>query len=154
MSSVDLGSPSRPVQPAPRGTQIILGVLVAVIASVLVNAVVAWVVTLVDPEGVPTGLTFSEYAPLTAVGVLGGAAGWATIRRFASRPRSVLRVLAPVVVGVSFVPDFVVLTAGASLINVAGLLIMHIAVAVIAILVLERVLPLSGRRAGLVRRAV
>ena len=145
MSSVDVGPRTRPVGPAARGAQLALGVLAAVIASVAVNALVAWALSAVGGGGTQFGLAFTEYAPLTAVGVVAGAAGWAAIRRFASRPRSVLRVLVPAVVLVSFVPDLLILTIGATLTNVAGLMVMHLAVATVAVTGLVRVLPLPTR---------
>jgi hypothetical protein len=84
---------------------------------------------------------------MSSVDVVAGTAGWAATRRFASRPRSVLRVLVPAVVLVSFVPDLLILTVGATLTNVAGLVLMHLVVATIAVVVLTRILPLPDRSA-------
>jgi hypothetical protein len=143
MSSIDVGPRPRPLRPAALGPQLALGVLVALIVSVAVNAGVAWLVSEVDSGPGPVGLAFIEYAPLTLVGVLAGTAGWALVRRFAKRPRSVLRVLVPVVLLVSFVPDFLVLTVGATATNVAGLILMHISVAATTVAALNRALPLT-----------
>ncbi len=74
-------------------------------------------------------------------GVLVGAVGWSVIRTRAARPSALLRWLVPAVVAISLVPNvlvgFVVGVLGA-----AALGLMHIAIAVIAVPVYRRFMPL------------
>jgi hypothetical protein len=119
-----------------------LGLLAAAVVAVLGNALIALLVSSLAPGGVEKGLLFPEYATLTVAGVLLGTAGWALVRRFARRPRAVLRVLVPVVLVLSLVPDLALLAGGTSVANVVGLMLMHVVVAAALVPVLARVLPL------------
>lgn len=90
-------------------------------------------------------LDLSSYSALTVIGVGAGAIGWTLVAARASRPRETLRVLVPVVVVLSLVPDAVLgvsktqahTTWGA----VAALVIMHLAVAATAVFAFNRALP-------------
>lgn len=128
-----------PVVPMPR---LAVRAVIAVLVSVVVNYGIAWGITTLDPGGPRVGLSLAEFGPATVLGILAGIAGWAVIRRRAARPRSVLRGLVPAVVVLSFVPDAVVV-GGTSLVNMVGLWIMHVVVAVTAVTVASRVYPLS-----------
>jgi uncharacterized protein DUF6069 len=119
-----------------------LGLLAAAVVAVLGNALIALLVTTFAPGGVEKGLQLPEYATLTVAGVLLATAGWALVRRFARRPRAVLRVLVPVVLVLSLVPDLALLAGGTSVANVVGLMLMHVVVAAALVPVLARVLPL------------
>ena len=119
-----------------------LGLLAAAVVAALGNALIALLVTTLAPGGVEKGLQFPEYATLTVAGVLLATAGWTLVRRFAGRPRAVLRVLVPVVLVLSLVPDLALLAGGTSVANVVGLMLMHVVVAAVLVPVLARVLPL------------
>lgn len=127
---------------APR---VALGVLAAVAISLIANTGVALLTRSLVHDGTQTGLMPIAYGPLTAIGVLAGTAGWATVRRYAARPRAVLRVLVPAVVVVSLVPGIVLLAIGNSPVNVIGLWVMHLVVAVVTLLTVSRVLPLRDK---------
>jgi hypothetical protein len=74
-------------------------------------------------------------------GVLVGAVGWSVIRTRAARPSALLRWLVPAVVAISLVPNVLVgFVVGA--LGAAALGLMHIAVAVIAVPVYRRFMPL------------
>jgi hypothetical protein len=113
-----------------------VAVVAAVVAAALVNTVIALVVGALNDAPVEMGLSFAEYGSATLVGVLVGTAGWAMIRR-----RSVLRIAVPVALVVSFVPDCLILLGGATLLNVVGLMLMHIVVAAATVAALSRALP-------------
>lgn len=81
------------------------------------------------------------YVQLAVAGVLVGALGWALVRRFAPNPAAVLRVLVPLVVVLSFVPDVVLYVEGSSAVTVIGFMVMHVVVAVPAVIAFRRVLP-------------
>ncbi|MGW0820989.1 DUF6069 family protein [Streptomyces sp. NPDC002845] len=121
------------------------GVFIAFVLSSLVNALIAVLArTLGAPEDFDA-LEPSSYASLTALGVLAGAVGWALIRRFYRNPERLLRRLVPSVVVVSFVPDFFLFDEG-EVTGVVALLVMHVAVAVIAVIAYRRVMPVSSVR--------
>src|SRR4051812_25762643 len=104
--------PSRTRQQAGRTA---IGVALAALACVAANSVIAAIAGAVVPTtGVRFGLGLGEYVPLTIVGVLLGTLVWYLVRRTAGNPRAVLRVLVPVAVVVSFVPDLGILRAGAT----------------------------------------
>lgn len=72
-----------------------------------------------------------------------GAVGWTNVRRRATSPRALIRVLAPLVLVVSLVPDVLLGVGGAASWGaVAGLMVMHVVVAAITVTVFTRLLPL------------
>ncbi len=137
MSSTDI--PARSASPVPR---VAIGAVAAAILCIAVNTGVAALAKSWTGHGSQTGLMLIAYGPLTAIGVIAGTAGWASVRHYAAQPRAVLRVLVPAVVVVSLVPGVVLLFLGNGIGNVVGLWIMHIVVAVVTVAVLSRVLPL------------
>ena len=127
--------------------RVALGIAAAAVVAIAVNALVAFGTSALNPNGTAMGLDLVAFAPLTVVGVLAGTLGWAAVRRYAANARAVLRVLIPVVVVLSFIPDFGLLLAGmADGVNLVGLLIMHVVVATVTVTAVSRVLPLVGYR--------
>lgn len=121
------------------------GLLLAFVAAGLADTVVS---LLARAAGASTGfdaLNPSSYLPLTAIGLILGAAGWAVVRRAAANPAAVLRPLVPAVVVVSFVPDLLLLgSPGGTVLAVAALMVMHVVVATAGVLAYRRVLPLPA----------
>ncbi|MGW1562288.1 DUF6069 family protein [Streptomyces sp. NPDC002144] len=132
--------------PARRGPLVVAGGVVgAVLLSSVANALIA---VLAHALGAPDDfdpLKISSYVFLTVLGVLAGSAGWALVRRFSRDPERLLRRLVPSVVVVSFVPDFFKFEDG-EVTGVVALLLMHVAVAVIAVSAYRRVMPLGPVR--------
>lgn len=127
--------------------RVAVGILAAAVVSIAVNTGIAVGALALDPNGTRVGLDLVAYGPLTVIGVLAGTIGWAAVRRYAAHARSVLRVLVPVVVVLSFIPDIGLLASGnADAVNVVGLLLMHLVVAVVTVATVNRVLPLVGYR--------
>jgi Family of unknown function (DUF6069) len=124
-------------------TRVVVGLFAAAVVAVLVNGLIALVVSALRPGGVEMGLEPYQFAPLTVVGVLVGTAGWALVRRSSRRPRAVLRVLVPVVVVLTFGADLALLAGGTTLVNAIGLMVMHVVVATVTVIVLARVLPVG-----------
>jgi hypothetical protein len=122
--------------------RVVVGLLAAAVVALIGNALIALVVSGLRPGGVEKGLTLVEFGPLTVVGVLVGTAGWAVVRRSSRRPRSVLRVLVPVVVVLTFGADLGLMAGGTTLLNAVGLMLMHVVVAAATVFALARVLPL------------
>jgi hypothetical protein len=128
-------------QTTDRTTRVLLTLGAAAVVAMLVNAVIATGVSALGAGAAPVGLTPAEYLSASVVGILIGTAGWALVRRFAARPASVLRVLVPVVVVLTWIPDVAVLLGGATVVNAVGLMLMHLVVATSAVVALRRVLP-------------
>ena len=123
-------------------TGIVIGTIVAASA---VNAVIAQIALAAGADDSFTPLQPGAYVFLTVVGVLLGLAGWAVVRRTASHPARLLRVLVPVVLLMSFVPDLTTAPdmAGSTTGGVVALLLMHVTTTIIAVLGFRRALPVS-----------
>ncbi|GLZ45055.1 hypothetical protein Acsp06_12400 [Actinomycetospora sp. NBRC 106375] len=124
--------------PTPR---LVGGIAVAALGAVVVNALLALALSALL-TGPAVGLEPAmAWISMSIVGVLIGTAGWVAVRRLAARPAALLRVLVPVALVVSWIPDAVVLAGGAGVLNVVGLALMHAVVAAACVAVLPRVLP-------------
>ncbi|WP_405817706.1 DUF6069 family protein [Streptomyces sp. NBC_01390] len=121
------------------------GVLAAIVVSSLANTVIS---VLAHEIGAPDDfapLMPSSYVFLTALGAVLGALGWGIVRKSARNPERLVRWLAPAVVVVSFVPDFLLYGEGGAT-GVAALLLMHAVVAVILVMTYRKVMPLNSAR--------
>ncbi|WP_128376287.1 DUF6069 family protein [Streptomyces cavernae] len=137
MSAVPEAVPTR------RGPLVVVGgVLAAVVLSSLVNAVLAVAALAAGAPDDFQPLKPSSYIFLTALGLAGGAVGWAVVRQVSARPAALVRWLAPTLVVVSFIPDFLLFEAGGAA-GVIALLAMHVAVGVIAVATYRKVMPLA-----------
>lgn len=140
----DTSLPTRSSVLAPSVGEVVVGLLGAAVISVAVNALIALVAGKFVPAGAERmGLAFAEYAPATVLGIALGTLGWYLVRRFAGNPRRVLRVLVPVVVVLSWIPDLGILAGGATVVNSLALILMHTVVAAATVPVLSRVMPLK-----------
>jgi hypothetical protein len=131
-------------QTATPTSRLVVAVAVAVVVGLVVNTAIAQLTNLADPTGPGIGLALPMYAPATLLGVLAGTAGWALVRRHAARPRTALRVLVPAVLLLSFVPGAILMATGTSAVNMIGLWVMHLVVAVVTVLTARRFLPLAA----------
>jgi hypothetical protein len=120
--------------PAVRTVPIAARLGIAVLAAAVVNSLVALVAGALDDGGIAMGLTPATYLPATLVGVAVGAAGWTLVRRYAP---GALRIVVPVVLAVTWIPDLLLLTMGATTANVVGLMLMHTAVAAAVVLAMR-----------------
>lgn len=123
--------------------KVVLGVVAAIVVASIGNAVVSYLAQALgaDPNAVE-GLKPQGYVVLTALGVIIAAIAWATIRKRAKDPARTLGKLVPIVVAVSLLVDVpVFFLPGASIIGVLALMVMHVVVAVVAVPVFRRVLP-------------
>lgn len=102
-----------------------LRVGLAALAALAVNTGIALLASLLDAGGLGIGLSPVAYLPATVAGVLVGTVGWTLIAR---RAPQALRVVVPSVLVLTWVPDLLLLTAGATAANVAGLMLMHLVV--------------------------
>ncbi|GAB3147883.1 DUF6069 family protein [Amycolatopsis sp. NPDC004378] len=107
----------------------------AVLAAAAVNTVIALAASALDDGGIGMGLAPVAYLPATVAGLLVGAAGWTLVAR---RAPKLLRVLVPAVLVLTWVPDLLLLTAGATAANVVGLMLMHLAVTTAIVVTMRR----------------
>ena len=127
--------------------RLIGGVLVAIVASIVVNAVIALIAHALGAHDDFMPLTIGAYGTFTVIGVVAGALGWLVVRRWSKRPASVLRWLVPVIVLVSLIPDLFLFAddsrAGVSTLGILALMVMHVATAAVTVPILRRVAPVA-----------
>ena len=136
-----------PSTPASRNavTGFALAVVVAAVVSGIANLAIAMIALAMGASDEFGALHPSAYLPLTVIGVVAGTAGWQIVSRRADNPAGVLRWLVPVAVLVSLVPDLAIGFAGGPGVTwggVAALMLMHVAVAAVAVPVYRLFLPL------------
>ena len=132
-------SPRRPF------AAVALSTLVGAAAAGLTTTAIALIARAAGASHDFRPLTPGSYLPLTVLGVLAGAIGWQIVRRRATRPAALLRWLVPVVVALSLIPDIAVgagTSPGVSWGAVSALMLMHLAVAAVAVAVYRRLMPL------------
>lgn len=92
---------------------------------------------------------FNDYAKLTIIGVVIGAAGWPVLTHVSSAPRWLYGWLTILISLGLFLPDAWLLLRGQPLKEVAVLMVMHIAVAVVIYCAMVFIAPVRGfRRRG------
>lgn len=118
---------SLPVEHAAWGRLWLIG-LFAILASDLVNVILATLaVSLLSVPPAPQ-LQLPAYSTFTAVGALGAVLVFALVNRLSRRPIQLYRIIATIVLFISFVPDLLLLSApGTSPSDIAVLMVMHIA---------------------------
>lgn len=119
-----------PTTSSPTGT-LLARLAVAAVAAMVANSVIALVAGSLDDGGLGMGLAPAIYLPATVVGILVGTAGWFGVRRVAPRA---LPVVVPVVLALTWIPDLMLFSAGATVANVVGLMTMHLVVATAVVL--------------------
>lgn len=129
----------------PRAATAVLLVVAAVAATALALTGVAFGALALgaDPGFAP--LQPGPYLTFGVVGVLAALAGWVLIVRFVRHSARLLRVLVPVLVALSLIPDVVLLIVGfipgTTPIGVGALMLMHLLVAVVAVVAGQRLAP-------------
>lgn len=111
------------------------------------NSVIAFAALAAGADPAFPPLLPPVYLAFTALGLLGAYAGWRLVRRIAPRPAAALRVLVPVALVLSFVPNVVLeltrFIPTADLTGVIGLSLMHVVVAAVAVPLFQRIAPVS-----------
>ncbi|MEJ2871430.1 DUF6069 family protein [Actinomycetospora sp. OC33-EN08] len=119
---------------AVRSTPVPARLGVALVAAALVNLLIGVVASALDDGGIAIGLQPAVFLPATVLGVALGTAGWFAVRRIAPRA---LPVVVPVVLALTWIPDLLLLGQGATVVNVVGLMAMHLVIAVSVVLALR-----------------
>jgi hypothetical protein len=113
----------------------------------VVNATIAFTALAVGASSAYPPLMPPAFLAFTAIGVGVGYLGWRIVRRVFARPARVLRVLVPVVLVLSWVPDVVLAITGfipgTTVTGALALALMHAVVVAVAVPVYLRVAPVA-----------
>jgi hypothetical protein len=96
---------------------------------------------------------FSDYGKLTVIGVIIACAAWPIVTRITSEPRWMFLRMAIVVTLVLWLPDVYILVNGQPGQAVAGLFLMHLAIALVTYNALVWLAPVRAQRPAPSRRA-
>ncbi|HLH45999.1 MAG TPA: DUF6069 family protein [Acidimicrobiales bacterium] len=140
---LDFDPPHRP----PLAGRVLVATIVAIVGSLVADAVVAalTVATFPSTKGYPH-FRFGDYGKLTVVGVIIACIGWPIVARVTSAPRWLFVRLAVLVTIVLLLPDFYLLYQGQPAKAVAGLMVMHVLIAVVTYNALVRIAPVRPLR--------
>lgn len=131
MTSIDMR------QPVTLGRRRLTLLLAAAVVAAVLNYLVARGAVALGADESFRPLTPAVFIPFTLIGIAAGFAGWRAVVRRVARPSAVFRVLVPVVLLLSMIPDLLLLATGfiphTSGIAVAGLMLMHVVVTAVAV---------------------
>ncbi|MFI5287596.1 MAG: hypothetical protein ACHQ4F_14935, partial [Candidatus Dormibacteria bacterium] len=121
--------------------------MVAIAGSLAADALLVAIGTHVFPTTAGYGhFRFNDYAKLTIIGVLIGAAGWPVVTHISSAPRWVYGWLTILISLALFLPDAWLLVRGQPPRAVAVLMAMHVAIAVVIYCTMVSVAPIRTAR--------
>ena len=133
----------------PSTGRVVVAAVVALVGSLVVDAILVAVGTHVFPSTKGyVHFQFSDYAKLTTIGVIIACVAWPIVTRVSSHPRWLFFRMAIVVTLVLFVPDLWIFLHGSPAKAVSVLLLMHVAIAVVTYNALVHIAPVGGRRTG------
>jgi hypothetical protein len=121
--------------------------LAAFVVAGLANTVIALAAVALGASSAFAPLSPPVFLAFTALGIAGGYVGWRIVRRVAPRPARVLRVLVPLVLVLSWIPDVILgivqFIPGTNLTAVLALALMHAVIVAVAVPVYARISPVS-----------
>jgi hypothetical protein len=136
-----------PTHRQPSVARLAVATVIAVLGSLAADAILVAVGTHVFPGTAGyEHFRFNDYAKLTIIGVLGGAAGWPVLTHISSAPRWLYGWLMVLISLALFLPDAWLLVRGQPLRAVAVLMAMHVAIAVVIYCAMVFVAPVHGIR--------
>jgi len=119
----------------------------AIVVAGVANSIIALVAIAAGASSAYAPLTLPVYLAFTVVGVLVGYVGWRIIRNRVQHPARVLRVLVPIVLVLSWVPDVILAIVqfipGTTLTGALALGLMHAVVVAVAVPVYAKVAPVA-----------
>ena len=133
------------VESGTKGSKVALAGLVAIVAGLIGNTVVAQIALAAGASEDFQPLTFGAYSFFTVIGVVAGLVGWLVVRR-KPNAASILRWLVPTVLVLSLVPDVALGFSdrpGVSWGAVVALMVMHVVVTVAAVATFSKFLPVA-----------
>ncbi len=135
-----------PTHRQPSIARVVLATLTAVVASLAADAIIVATFTSLFPATKGYAhFRFGDYAKLTVIGVVIAGASWPVVTRITKAPRWLYLRLAVVVTLVLYLPDLYLLVRGQPPTAVAGLMAMHLAIALITYHLVVRLAPVDRR---------
>ncbi|WP_233629954.1 DUF6069 family protein [Amycolatopsis sp. WAC 04197] len=110
----------------------------ALLSALTINMVIALIAKTLDEGTAPVGLSPTEYLPATAVGFLIGSLGLSLLARFAPKAPPLV---VPVALILTWIPDLLLLSEGATAVNITALMLMHLVVAGSVVSAFARTMP-------------
>jgi Family of unknown function (DUF6069) len=131
----------------PSGVRIVLATIASIVGSLAADALIVVIFQAAFPstKGYPH-FQFSDYAKLTIIGVIIACIAWPIVTRITSEPRWMFLRMAIVVTLVLWLPDVYILVNGQPAKAVAGLFLMHLAIALVTYNALVQLAPIRARR--------
>ncbi|GLW29017.1 DUF6069 family protein [Actinoplanes regularis] len=121
---------------------------IAVVGALVVNTVIALVARVLGAPSEFMQLTLPVYGPLTVIGTLISAIVWREVVNRSADAGRVLRVLVPLVLVLSLIPDIMLLVSksqpGTTTGGVIALMLMHFGVAAAAVPAYRKLMPPRG----------
>ncbi|MFC4066559.1 DUF6069 family protein [Actinoplanes subglobosus] len=118
---------------------------IAVAGGLIINSLIAAAALGLGASDEFQQLTLPVYGPLTVIGAVIAAVAWRVIVGRSRNARRILRILVPVVLLVSLIPDFLLLASksqpGTTTTGVIALILMHFGVAAVAVPAFQRLMP-------------
>jgi hypothetical protein len=140
-------APSASIRPAATTGRTVVLIIAGIIVGGLATTVVALIATGLGAAQGFAPLMPAVYLPFVGVGVIAAVVGWRIVRARAAHPAAVLRVLVPVVLIASFIPDTILMVTrfipGTTLLGGLSLSAMHLIVAAVAVPLAQRVAPVT-----------
>ena len=135
--------------PAVAGTRRLTVIVLAAgsLVAIAANTVIAFSALAAGASATFSPLLPPVYGVFSVLGVVAAYFGWNIVRRRAKNPAATLRVLVPLLVVLSYVPDVILLVTGfipgSSLTAVVALALMHLVVVGVAVPVAQRLSPVG-----------
>jgi hypothetical protein len=130
----------------PSGGRVVLATVVSIVGSLLVDALIVVIFQAVFPSTKGYAhYQFDDYSKLTIVGVIIACIAWPITSRITSQPRWMFFRMAILVTLVLWLPDVYILVNGQPGKAVAGLFLMHLAIAVVTYNALVHLAPVRER---------
>lgn len=133
-----------------RRAVVVLTLAGAALVAVAANTVVAFAGLSAGASASFAPLMIAVYGPFSALGLVAGYVGWRIVRGRASEPLRMLRVLVPVLLVLSFLPDAITAIVGfipdGSSTGFVSLMVMHVVVVAVGVPVYQRLAPVRSVR--------
>jgi hypothetical protein len=129
----------------PSGLRVVLATLVSLVGSLAVDALIVVIFQAAFPSTKGYAhYQFSDYGKLTVIGVIIACVAWPLVTRITSEPRWLFLRMAILVTLVLWLPDVYILVNGQPAKAVAGLFLMHLAIALVTYNALVRLAPVRA----------
>jgi hypothetical protein len=131
----------------PSGARVVLATIVSIVGSLAVDALIVIIFQAVFPSTKGYAhYQFSDYSKLTIIGVIIACIAWPIVTRITSEPRWMFLRMAVLVTLVLWLPDVFILVNGQPGKAVAGLFLMHLAIALVTYSALVRLAPIRAQQ--------